>query len=301
MVRRHLFTLAIMLVPGLLMPLTTTAQSRFEQEIEATRDRSGYVTPSPDEVAVSERLFTRLIAGERSEGLERAFDAAGWQLDDAGRRIAVVREMRDDRRGRGVYLVRNRARPTSGKAVMLQAPHRFKDLDTGRILLRLFEADTSFTAAALNTVPRRYDAAGREVDADLAHLTDTHYIAFSRAFARRWPDGRIIQLHGYSSTSARRSAAGRASDVIVSAGTADPSPRVRHLHRCLAARWPDREIKLYPDQVQELGGTTNTIGQALRAIDFDGFVHIELNRPVRIALRDQATIRDNLAACILEN
>ncbi len=46
---------------------------------------------------------------------------------------------------------------------------------------------------------------------------------------------------------------------------------------------------LFPTTVDELGGTTNVQDKILRAAGHDGFVHLELSRPLRRRLRDDGS------------
>ena len=52
-------------------------------------------------------------------------------------------------------------------------------------------------------------------------------------------------------------------------------------------------------EVRELGGTRNVQGRLLRERGHDGFVHVELGRPLRERLRNEQELRSSLAACLV--
>lgn len=194
--------------------------------------------------------------------------------------------------GRGVYLLRE------GQGlvpVALVAPHRGADLRTGEIAAALF-AEFPFAAAAWNSAPRRSGegcAEGGDVTRE-----PTHYLtAFSQAFARRHPRGRIVQLHGFD-PARRQGQAAREADAIVSDGSSAPSEQLLDLAECLSAAFPQRSFLVYPIDTDQLGATTNAQGQVLRAAEFSGFAHLELSAGFRKALEADPAERARLAACL---
>lgn len=268
--------------------------------LDATALRRGYVAATPAEAARSEELFLRLLRGERGEDLAAGLRALGFALevlrlgDEA---LAVVREAPGAATGKGLYVVR---RPANGIApVALQAPHRFFDEDTGTIAARLLAEELRFAAAAWNTVPRHYDdaATGRRVDSDLAHAPVSHLNAFTRAFARAHPGGLVAQLHGFDQ-GRRRSASGAEADMIASGGTDTPGRQVRARVACLRMATPWK-VLLFPEDVRELGGTTNTNAAALRTLGGQAeFLHLEMARDLRRDLVRQPALRARLAECL---
>ncbi|MCB1778275.1 MAG: hypothetical protein KDI50_12645, partial [Candidatus Competibacteraceae bacterium] len=216
------------------------------------------------------------------------------QITDNNQLFTIVRERPDQRWGRGFYAF---AALPAGYPV-LQAPHSFFDQNTGSIALRLF-AQGRFAAGAWNTVRRSYrNSGGEKVDADMAHLPESPFIAFSRAVAFARPASAILQLHGFAAEN-RKTQAGRTAGAIISAGQHQPTPAVDQTVRCLDALFAE-PILLYPTQVQELGGTTNAIGQTLRELGSKAFVHIELAQPLRDQLRDNKTLQWQFGDCLAE-
>jgi len=268
----------------------------LDRLLEETAATGGFVPPVPDEVDWAETLFARLIQGDRSETVTQGFAALGFELQELGPSPAllVVREAVGRREGKGTYVLR---RDFLQHVVVLQAPHRFHDRGTGVIAARLFE-DANFAALAWNDVPRRYKERGRAVEADLARLDVHHLTGFSRAVVRIHPEARVVQLHGFE-PGKRKSDAGSEASIILSDGTTAPGPIVRAVATCLRAGFPDERVLLYPDDVSELGGTTNRQGAAMRAAGSTGFLHLEMSSGLRALLQSTPEARATLAACLL--
>lgn len=211
-------------------------------------------------------------------------------VDVEGEQWLVLGEMAQQCRGQGMYLIRR------GRAaeVLLQVPHGYFDRHTDDIASGLLQAP--LRAYAFNTVPRHFSREDDRVDADLAHRADTAFSALSRAFARTSAAGRLVQLHGFNAAK-RETAAGRSAAAIVSAGSNWPSMASSAVASCLQSLL-DEPVRLYPQEVGELGGTSNIQGQLLRALGHNGFVHVELNLALRERLRHEKQLRTSFAACL---
>jgi hypothetical protein len=264
--------------------------------LRPVRREGAFHVPSAGEARRAEAMFGDLL-GRAAEGEGEAAAIQAGEFGLALRRpeqseAIALTEPEGTCSGRGVYLVREGA---GLLPVALVAPHRGADIRTGEIASALF-AEFPFAAAAWNSAPRRSGegcAEGGDVTRE-----PTHYLtAFSQAFARRHPDGRIVQLHGFDSAR-RLGQAGQAADAIVSDGSAAPSDRLLDLADCLAAAFPARSILVYPIDTGELGATTNAQGLALRAAGFPGFAHLELSGTFRKALETDPAERARLAACL---
>ena len=118
----------------------------------------------------------------------------------------------------------------------------------------------------------------------------------TESFATYQSTGRIIQLHGFDQ-SKRKSAAGRSSEIILSAGHRHPPSWVKQVADCLRQSLGTK-ISLYPDDVKELGATTNVQAQLLKNLGFKGFLHIEMSRPMRENLLNNKNLRQSLMSCI---
>lgn len=259
------------------------------QEMLREAVRGGdYLAPGKEEMGRAEALFMRLARG--ATPAEVAAEAEALEMDIARTgSLVVVRESAAARRGRGFFVFRREAGPDG-----LLVPHGFMDAMTRDIGAKLFE-EGSFSAAAWNTVPRAYRRGNERVHADLAHLPDSWFNAFARAVARSWPDGRILQLHGFA-PSKRKNATAAEADMIISNGTRTPDEALRRSQRCLNGRLG--KVLLYPTDIRELGGTTNAQGITLRAHGYEGFVHIEASRALRQRLKDSAAARAILLECL---
>jgi hypothetical protein len=243
--------------------------------------------------AASEVNITTATAGELQlfkDQLIPAFTGAGlgnWQslamqqVNYAD--FITLQELPTAKQGRGFFAIN----PTVKNNWLLQAPHADSDLYTGKIVSRLFLTG-AFKAAQWNTVKRSIS--------DMAHTPDTYWQAFTQAFAGLYPEGKIIQLHGYEQE-ARRTQAGETSDMILSSGHENPPLWVQQTAACLKKALPWR-VSLYPVDLSELGGTINVQGQLLRSLGHNGFLHIEMSKALRQALLDDAELRNKLIHCL---
>jgi hypothetical protein len=253
--------------------------------------------PASGEMGRAEDLFGRLLRGEweskEVEDLCRGLELRRSVLDSGGGAILALWEEESRRHGRGFYAFRRGASPLA-----LQAPHSFTDLYTGEIVERLF-LEGRAAAAAWNTVPRRASADGDDDAAaacDLAHVRESCFQAFTRAFARVHPKGRVVQVHGFAKD-LRKSDAGRLANVVLSSGTRSPPQALRDLADRLSARLGGT-VHVFPADVQELGATTNAQNELLRSLEHQGFVHVELCPAMRFRLKTSRDVRRRLLACI---
>jgi len=76
-------------------------------------------------------------------------------------------------------------------------------------------------AAALNTT-HRFKSGSEGVDADLAHLEESYFQAFTRAWCLVG-GGPLVQLHGYVKEK-RKSVQARSADIILSSGVQTAQP-----------------------------------------------------------------------------
>lgn len=202
--------------------------------------------------------------------------------------VHAVRESAEKCRGRGAYLFR-----TKGLAVALQAPHRFKDLDTGQIQLRLMRQG-GFSAAAWNSAPRNTPMPDGTGKADLARLAKSPFTLFAQAFVRNNPDGQLVQIHGFR----RDDSPQRNFAAIISNGSRLPDHRVDELAHCLNKIGVAPAARYGVDSMI-LGGTRNPVGRLLRQTGSGQFVHLELARTERKRLRRETPLIKEMADCLL--
>ncbi len=53
----------------------------------------------------------------------------------------------------------------------------------------------------------------------------------------------------------------------------------------------DGKVKIYPTEVKELGGTTNSQADLMGKQGHDGFLHVEMSLPFRQRLKDEPKLR----------
>jgi len=186
-------------------------------------------------------------------------------------------------------VVIKKKRDVSSPLLMLQAPHQFYDLNTGKIVDALFK-DNKYQIKMLNSA-QRYSSK----NSDVAHQELTIFSAFAEVFAKQNNQAKIIQLHGFSS-SKRKSNAGRYADIIISNGTEYSDSYLRELQICHRD-----EIgvvtRIYGYDVFELGATKNKIGRRLNKRQEGQFIHIELSKEIRENFND-ATWINGFNQCI---
>jgi len=276
--------------------------SPLQEMLHQAMQGGSYEHPSAAEVAQAEQLFFNLLTEKKQQ--KPAWEKLGWQYlpielsNRLGRRQAIIlREAATERRGRGFFIFL-RGEPSSEQALMQQAltvPHGFKDMLTDDIGAALFE-EGNFRCAAFNTVHRWVKQDDQRIEQDLAREPSSFFTDFTRAFARSAPQGRLIQLHGFSQKK-RKSAAGRRADFILSSGSRNASQDLRLLSSCLGQTLGITALT-YPDQVHELGGTKNISGKILRTMDHPGFLHLEMSHPIRKRLHKEILAREKFLQCI---
>jgi hypothetical protein len=254
---------------------------------DAARGEGEYQAPGAEELREAEELFRRTLQGkEEAEPLNRAWGKLHWELAAVtGERepFLVLREQPGHRTGRGFFLFRRGPAP----ALALEAPHGTDDLYTGKIALSLFDLG-EVKAGAWSTV--------RRAQADPAHLPAGYFQAFTRAFAETHRRGLVIQLHGFEA-SKRSSEAGIDADLIVSNGTRRPPRWLLAAAQALRDDLTGR-VKVYPNDIRELGGTTNAQAQLLQDLGHDGFLHAEMSLALRKRLRDEREAQQVFLKCL---
>ena len=173
--------------------------------------------------------------------------------------------------------------------LMLQAPHQFYDLHTGKIADGIFN-DNKYQIKMLNSV-QRYSSKS----ADLAHQELSLFSAFAEVFAQQNSQAKVIQLHGYSAKK-RKTNAGRYADIIISNGSQYPDNYLRELQICHRDEL-GLVTRIYGYDAFELGATTNKIGKRLNKRQAGQFIHIELSKESRNNFNDDIWLR-NFNKCL---
>jgi hypothetical protein len=259
------------------------------------RDAGGFHIPSSSEASGARRMFaSALSGGERKElgAASKEYGLRTRKVQEENWRGLSLAEVDENCQGRGTYLLRDE---THALPVALMAPHRGADRRTGELTAMLF-SEHPVAAAAWNSAPRR-PGVDCNIGGDVTRV-DTHFFtAFSLAFADRFPEGRIIQIHGFEKN-LRKSAAARRADIIVSNGSDAPGEALLILADCLRENMPDYSVSVYPIDTNELGALQNRQGRALRASGFGGFTHIEISAELRRSLVEDPQLRASFARCL---
>lgn len=312
-------TNALANVPGANEVVTLDHPSQL---LEATGSLENYYRDSwktrilepadPEALDVSNHLFERWFTGKHPLNLIRDWESIGFEVvgfpsflswpenryhsisefedDDvwAGFEGIVITEKESIASGQGVFALRRRAKELVKNPILLMIPHRNFDMYTGEIGLKLFQ-EGPFLAAVWNTFPRYEDGTDTREWQDLARREDSFLNTMALSFMKVFPNGKTLQIHGYGRDS-RATAEGKLADAIVSDGTREPDPAVRRFTAQMEETLGVR-CRLYPDEVRELGATTNVTGKQLRSQGTPGLVHVEMARIVRERMKDSAEFR----------
>ncbi len=266
----------IMLLNSMLLAQTQLAtlytQSKVKEYRPVSREQYNQA------IEVFEALF-RLDTLELGKNV-RVLGCLGLEIVRVESGILVLMDSR--REGAGFYLLRTAKKPLP----MLSIPHRFHDVKTGKIGLKMM-LEGDFKAAAFNTVHRKL--------MDAAHEEYTLFNAFHQAFARVYPDASIYQLHGYNQQKRSDNSAKKAK-LIISSGSFSASPVARDIFTCAGAM--EEGARLYGYNVFELGGTTNIQNRSLHTMGYAGFVHMEMSREMRERLGSDKKFRKELMECM---
>jgi hypothetical protein len=284
------------LLLSMVIPVAGTAgQTQSLQELVDGRRCDDYVPVPLDRLQLAEAAFVALLQTPAAvdDGVLADWQALGFRLRRITAGNAVWLLLHQDPgqcSGQGLYLIRQDAAAN----LALQVPHGYFDQYTDDIAAGLLQAPVR--VIAFNTARRNYTRHGSKVDADLAHRSDNFFTPLTRAFARVFPYGRLVQLHGFNPAK-RKSQAGQTAVAIISSGSGTPSRDSTAVAACLQPLLGG-PVRLYPTDVRELGGTKNMQGRLLRAHGHDGFVHVELSHKIRERLRADDALRGGFAACL---
>ncbi|MBA3452738.1 MAG: hypothetical protein H0T42_06595 [Deltaproteobacteria bacterium] len=294
----------------------TLTLDEYEKVVYGPGPQATFAKTTATEHEVMDKLVREMLEGARAA---KAPDPGGWQAVAAGAgfRIEVwtvdgqtywaLLEAEGQVRGAGAYVFRVGQAASEGPTILLQAPHNFFDLGTGRLAAEMFfGARPGPRPAALftNTIHRYQLAPGDKKKrahnpADIAHDPEHAFTVATLAFARVAGSTRVIQIHGFGSRTEDDEDGDTASiAMVISAGDAAGSTP---LTTALAAALVDAfgpEVKRFPEDVRMLGATTNAQGRRLREVGGSAFVHLELSSVMRKRLEASAPARDQLAAIL---
>lgn len=286
-------------------PMTKTSSQLHKRLDELRRGgrETPYVEPTDRERDAFAAFITALDKAARDSTTKLPVAPEGFVLEEvvtAHGRAWLVAEHPDRRRGAGAYVVRR----GPSREVVVEAPHTFFDVGTLPIAVAAFE-ETNARALLVNTVHRnvgrlRAEAGVEEASADedaedgpssdVAHAARSFFQVSHVALACG-PAGAAVQIHGF-----RDALVPGAGVVLSAAGTsAAIAPVATSLREVVGAS----SVRVYPDDVRRLGGTTNAqahaSGAALRP-----FVHVEISRTLRDTLAATPDVRARFVRALIE-
>jgi len=248
-----------------------------------------YSAYSTDELHLVEGIFIKILHNDITDSIKQQMLKMNLHITQTGKYL-IISEANPPYTGQGMYIINIE----SSSKILLQAPHAFHDLKSGSIAIKLF-LENNISALAINSLNRYYTSIkGEKKSADMAHLSNSLYMAFSRAYIKVFNKSRTIQLHGFN---ADKYPATKPLNFILSNGTRAFDQSLINQRDCL-----ENKLKLkshvYALNINILGGTKNSIGHVLRHSSYTGFEHIEMSLPVRKRLNRSSVTRQQFMSCI---
>jgi hypothetical protein len=283
------------LIPGLLLALLLAppalAGADLWSQADGLRNDDGYADASTWRQAQVRALVSDMVreidAGALPASARRRAQAAGLVLEEREGWVVLhsLPEAAD-----GFYAFRKGAQ--GAPQLVLEAPHAWYDLNTGRISCALFEAGYG-RALLLNSAQRKAPVGSDEaLGADVAHRAGSVYQAAHLGVVDALEDPLVVQLHGFGAGHGDYAA-------VVSQGADDPSEA--WLSDTIMALEPllGSYGSLVPGEtVPKLSGRSNVQGQAATASS--RFLHLELSRDVRRALVASAELQQRFGDILSE-
>jgi len=264
--------------------------NEIDRQLKIEREGDSYFQISSDELIQAKQAFKQSLDCNNTDDIWQSLAMTMHNTDNG----LMLTEAAHAQYGRGLFMV-SQSEPE--QPWLIQAPHADTDLYTGEIASKLY-LEGDFKAGQWNTRSRKIAITQRVGKADQAHLNHSYWQALTQAFAESYPNGKIIQLHGFSQ-SKRKTKAARTLDLILSSGSRKPPQWLQKAALCLEQSL-DINVGLYPYDVKELGGTKNTQGRLLRNMGHHGFLHLEMSKPLRKQLLKQKIVRQKLLGCLSE-
>lgn len=263
-------------------------------------------------------LLERSAAGELDAAALNALrdpaNSVGFRIETwtlGGERYVALLEAKGKARGAGAYIFRV-APLSDAPALLLEAPHHYYDVGTGRLAAELFflpKRGVRPRALFTNTIHRYQLAPGdkgkrKDNPADVAHNAEHAFSIATHAFVSALVGARVVQLHGFG----KRLEDGDSGDgelgaisMVVSAGDSAGSSAWSTAIASALVTVFGSDVKRYPEDVRILGATTNAQGQMLRNLGADRFVHVEMSAELRGRLSRDAELRSKLAAALFDS
>jgi hypothetical protein len=246
-----------------------------------------YVVPDDESFAKAQKLFAEYFQGKNTEKSVKEWKSLGFSISNysaGGQDYFIIAEDAEAKKGGGIYAIKNGIKDAP---LLVQAPHQDSDLHTGKLLLGIIESG-KIDAASWNTISRK--------NTDMGKAPDSYFAAFTTAFAASFPQGKLIQVHGFTPEKRKEKTA---ASIIVSSGTKTPNNIATQAKECLAkVDYIKDEALLYPVDTKELGGTKNISAKILREHGNNEFLHIEMNYELRKKWSSNTNLVKDLLECI---
>jgi len=293
---------------------------QYEELVYGQGPKTTFVATTANEHQVIEKLIPRMFDGARaetppdplawqSEAAAGGFRIEEWQI--ANETYWALLEARGTARGAGAYIVRVGGPAETGPTILLEAPHNFYDMGTGRLAAELFFTKRDGVrprALFTNTIHRYQLAPGdkkkrKNNPADVAHQPQHAFTVATLAFARAADRVRVIQLHGFGSRIDEDDDVDEDPEsiaAVISAGDSTGSSPISAAIAEALVKVFGPDVRRYPEQVKVLGATTNAQGKLLRGVPNARFIHVEMSAAVRKRLGSEATLRAQLGAALFD-
>jgi hypothetical protein len=258
-----------------------------------------------------------------------------WRV--RGRVFWVLRELPEQRRGAGAYIVRPGPRPDDAPEIVLQAPHAYFDLGTGNLAAALFfgEEGRGRARALFTNTAHRYMGMGRptqpaavpgadapavplepavpaapaappavpdepdERDESDASAGAPADVAHSAEHGFQVATERIVRVLDHVVVIQLHGFADRPGqpEIILSSGADHVPAHIAALTAALGSIF--ERVLRYPDDIDELGGVTNVQGRLLARYPYAHFVHVELSGATRRRLGRTPALLARFAEALL--
>jgi hypothetical protein len=291
----------------------------YEAAVYAAGPTSTFAPTTPTEHEAVAKLVPALLdaawsptppatpAKWQAAAASAGFRIEAWTIQ--GDRYWALVEVPGRERGAGAYIFRVAPRTSGEPVILLQAPHNFFDLGTGRLAADVFFAPRQGIrprALFTNTIHRYQLTPGdkkkrKDNPADVAHNPEHAFTIATDAFAIAAGHARVIQLHGFG---AREEIDGEgdvgAIAMVISAGSKTASSPLSGAIAAAATKVFGPDVRRYPEDTSVLGATTNSQKRVLEKSRRGDFVHIEMSSEVRKKLAASEELRTQLAAVLFD-
>ena len=246
------------------------------QQVEQLRNDQGYSDASAWQRAQVRAVVADVVRGATTGAVPasaaRRAEAAGLVLRDHDTWIEL--SSRPDRAD-GFYAIRKAG---DVPALVLEAPHAWYDLDTGKLACALFEAGYG-RALLLNTAQRHAPSQGDAtahadgLGADVAHRAESVFQAATLGVVDALSDPLVVQVHGFGSGHGSYGA------VLSEGSTFQASSQLAAATVALEPVLGSYGAVVTGEEVPELSARTNVQSQAITGQG--RFLHMELSLSAR--------------------